>query len=87
MWGLGGAWGGGSHSYSDPSTTFDKRQVLGRQTQEDPLELLAKPIKDSGLRINLVQNLKSKVTKEVGCRSWWCMPLIPALGRQRQVDF
>jgi hypothetical protein len=22
-----------------------------------------------------------------GARKWWCMPLIPALGRQRQVDF
>jgi hypothetical protein len=21
------------------------------------------------------------------CRAWWCMPLIPALGRQRQADF
>jgi hypothetical protein len=23
----------------------------------------------------------------VCCWAWWCTPLIPALGRQRQVDF
>jgi hypothetical protein len=25
-----------------------------------------------------------KITKT---RQWWCMPVIPALGRQRQADF
>jgi len=24
---------------------------------------------------------------DVSCQAWWCMPLIPALGRQRQADF
>jgi hypothetical protein len=38
--------------------------------------------------------LKSKLTKHKkfsvriqSSRRWWCMPLIPALRRQRQVDF
>jgi hypothetical protein len=26
-------------------------------------------------------------TSVKGARQWWCMPLIPALGRQRQADF
>jgi hypothetical protein len=31
---------------------------------------------------------KANTSKEVGsCREWWCTPLIPALGRQWQVDF
>jgi hypothetical protein len=31
---------------------------------------------------------KLKASKnQRSCRAWWCMPLIPALGRQRQVDF
>jgi hypothetical protein len=25
--------------------------------------------------------------KQNARQAWWCMPLIPALGRQRQVDF
>jgi hypothetical protein len=25
--------------------------------------------------------------KEITSRTWWCTPLIPALGRQRQADF
>jgi hypothetical protein len=25
--------------------------------------------------------------KECTCQTWWHMPLIPALGRQRQVNF
>jgi hypothetical protein len=29
--------------------------------------------------------LLSKIKKLAG--QWWCMPLIPALGRQRQADF
>ena len=28
-----------------------------------------------------------KLPTKVGNRAWWCTPLIPALGRQRQVDF
>jgi hypothetical protein len=28
---------------------------------------------------------KKKSRKKAG--QWWCMPLIPALGRQRQADF
>jgi hypothetical protein len=31
---------------------------------------------------------KEKKRKEKqSARQWWCMPLIPALGRQRQADF
>jgi hypothetical protein len=29
---------------------------------------------------------KNKNNKHTA-RQWWCMPLIPALGRQRQADF
>jgi hypothetical protein len=29
---------------------------------------------------------KNKIKKSLA-RQWWCTPLIPALGRQRQVDF
>jgi hypothetical protein len=32
--------------------------------------------------------LRDKSGTKVLCgRAWWCTPLIPALGRQRQVDF
>jgi hypothetical protein len=27
------------------------------------------------------------IKKEEGAKQWWVMPLIPALGRQRQTDF
>jgi hypothetical protein len=30
---------------------------------------------------------KKKKEKKIRARRWWHMPLIPALGRQRQVDF
>jgi hypothetical protein len=30
---------------------------------------------------------KIKKKKKKTSRAWWCMPLIPALGRQRQGDF
>jgi hypothetical protein len=34
------------------------------------------------------RHLKEKPSKKaVLCRAWWRTPLIPALGRQRQVDF
>jgi hypothetical protein len=29
----------------------------------------------------------SKIKKRKVSRAWWRIPLIPALGRQRQVDF
>jgi hypothetical protein len=36
-------------------------------------------------------NLRTKQNKakqnQNQSRAWWCTPLIPALGRQRQVDF
>jgi hypothetical protein len=33
-----------------------------------------------------IDGIKYK-NKETQCRAWWRMPLIPALGRQRQADF
>jgi hypothetical protein len=30
---------------------------------------------------------KKKKNPKIFSRAWWHMPLIPALGRQRQVDF
>jgi hypothetical protein len=34
------------------------------------------------------QNNKKETLKGlVGNQAWWCTPLIPALGRQRQADF
>jgi hypothetical protein len=37
-------------------------------------------------------NISKKIHKVLAVRkraeqAWWCTPLIPALGRQRQVDF
>jgi hypothetical protein len=31
--------------------------------------------------------LKNVFKIKTVARQWWCMPLIPALGRQRQADF
>jgi hypothetical protein len=28
-----------------------------------------------------------ETNKQKKSRAWWCMPLIPALGRQKQADF
>jgi hypothetical protein len=42
---------------------------------------LTKQVKD--LHKNKFKSLK----KEIKSRAWWHMPLIPALGRQRQADF
>jgi hypothetical protein len=40
---------------------------------------------------SLVDKLQAKerpyLKNKVDTGQWWCMPLIPALGRQRQVDF
>jgi hypothetical protein len=30
---------------------------------------------------------KATLKKKAFNRAWWCTPLIPALGRQRQADF
>jgi hypothetical protein len=35
------------------------------------------------LNINGLNSLK----KDLDCRAWWHMPLIPALGRQEQANF
>jgi hypothetical protein len=37
-------------------------------------------MKNKGLSLSSVKNLKT-------AGHWWYMPLIPALGRQRQADF
>jgi hypothetical protein len=41
---------------------------------------------DKGGRTEGLQMVPVKKTKS-GAGRWWCMPLIPALGRQRQADF
>jgi hypothetical protein len=40
-------------------------------------------IRDFFFSIMLTIYVKISLT----ARQWWCMPLIPALGRKRQVDF
>jgi hypothetical protein len=37
--------------------------------------------------MNMKKKSFFKVRSSGLSRAWWCMPLIPALGRQRQVDF
>jgi hypothetical protein len=37
--------------------------------------------------IHIKWNLKIYKRKKTISQAWWLMPLIPALGRQRQVDF
>jgi hypothetical protein len=42
------------------------------------------------LKINLQVSNFSGIKKRIPfiyCQVWWCTPLIPALGRQRQADF
>jgi hypothetical protein len=52
------------------------------------MEVLSKIFSYIGLDISLMMGLipegeyKSKYS-----RAWWCKPLIPALGRQRQPEF
>jgi hypothetical protein len=46
-------------------------------------EISKKPNQDFVLWLNLMKNILMKRN----ARQWWCMPLIPALGRQRQEDF
>jgi hypothetical protein len=36
--------------------------------------------KKMGPKFNTIKNFN-------GARQWWCTPLMPALGRQRQADF
>jgi hypothetical protein len=33
------------------------------------------------------KSLKKEIEEFIRGRQWWCTPLIPALGRQWQVDF
>jgi hypothetical protein len=39
------------------------------------------------LRMLIVKFIVALLKELRGSRPWWHMPLIPALGRQRQVDF
>jgi hypothetical protein len=41
----------------------------------------------TNLNQDQVNDLNSPKEIEAVSRVWWCTPLIPALGRQRQVDF
>jgi hypothetical protein len=53
--------------------------------------LIPKSHKDSTMNFRPISLMKSyvkllnKIVKN--CWTWWCTPLIPALGRQRQADF
>jgi hypothetical protein len=38
-------------------------------------------------KIKKKRKRKEKRKKALICQAWWCTPLIPALGRQRQADF
>jgi hypothetical protein len=35
----------------------------------------------------LLKEVNTKLNEKISARQWWCRPLIPALGRQRQADF
>jgi hypothetical protein len=37
--------------------------------------------------LNGINHQEIQVKSSVRAGQWWCTPLIPALGRQRQVDF
>jgi hypothetical protein len=39
------------------------------------------------IKASASQYFDTQTIKASASRAWWCMPLIPALGRQRQADF
>jgi hypothetical protein len=41
----------------------------------------------TALRFHLTPVRMAKIKNSGDAGWWWCTPLIPALGRQRQVDF
>jgi hypothetical protein len=44
-------------------------------------------VSEDSYSVLIYNNKKSFLKKERESRVWWCMPLIPALRRQRQADF
>jgi hypothetical protein len=65
---------------------FSKAKDTINWTKLQPIDLeriFSNSKSDRGLRPKYIKNLR---TYSPG-RAWWCMPLISALGRQRQADF
>jgi hypothetical protein len=61
--------------------------TLLRQRQVDVCEFEVSMIYTSKLQSSYWDPVKEKKKKKRRRRVWWCTPLIPALGRQRQVNF
>jgi hypothetical protein len=67
------------------STARKQRQAWSTELQ---VRVLQSSRKARAIQRNPVLKNKKKKEKEKKCRQvWWHTPLIPALGRQRQVDF
>jgi hypothetical protein len=49
------------------------------------IQVQSNPVLEFHTHLKLIQNLELKTQNK--SRVWWHTPLIPALGRQRQVDF
>jgi hypothetical protein len=47
--------------------------------------MISKPVRKDIIVRGMPKNTRNK--KVGGSQAWWCMPLIPALRRQRQEDF
>jgi hypothetical protein len=55
--------------------------------QEDNYKFKTRPIFIVSTKQPRFYTAKPCLKKWLGCWAWWCTPLIPALRRQRQVDF